>query len=113
MSWELILKEIPFKVRDFRAIDKKARKIWNDGGRKEQLSDIIVRLIKEKYNSSEEELLNDFKEYLKTLSPITRYSMGTDSRRTDPLDKVELELFELFESLFLEFDSDEESVSFK
>lgn len=110
MSWELILKEIPFKVRDFRAIDKKARKIWNDGGRKEQLHDIIVRLIKEKYNSSEEELLNDFKEYLKTLSPITRYSMGTGKKRTDPLDKVELELYELFESLFLEFDSDEEII---
>jgi len=50
MSWQLILKEIPFKVRDFRAIDKKAKKIWNDGGRKEELSKIIVRLIREKYN---------------------------------------------------------------
>lgn len=65
MSWQLILKEIPFKVRDFRAIDKKARKIWNDGGRKEKLGEILVRLVKEKYKSytSLENLLEDFAKF--------------------------------------------------
>lgn len=49
MSWKIILKEISFKIRDYNAINKKAKKIWNDGGRKERLSVIIDRLLVEKY----------------------------------------------------------------
>ena len=65
MSWELILKEIPFKIRDFRAIEKRAKKIWNDGGRKERLSNILVREVKKKYEKyvSLENLLEDFAKF--------------------------------------------------
>jgi len=87
MSWQLILKEIPFKVRDFRAIDKKAKKIWNEGGRKEKLSEIIVKLIREKYNTSDEELLEDFKKYLETLSDYSKISRVRDKQRYDRFEE--------------------------
>jgi len=90
MSWKIILKEIPFKARDFRAIDKKAKKIWNDGGRKEKLSEIIVRLIREKYNTSDEELMEDFRKYLETLSDYSQISRVKDKQRYDSFEERRL-----------------------
>tara|TARA_A100001201_G_scaffold141432_1_gene136875 strand:+ start:29837 stop:32218 length:2382 start_codon:yes stop_codon:yes gene_type:complete len=90
MSWQLILKEIPFKVRDFRAIDKKAKKIWNDGGRKEKLSEIIVRLIREKYNTSDEELMEDFRKYLETLSGYAQTSRVRSKQKYDRFEERRL-----------------------
>lgn len=90
MSWQLILKEIPFKVKDFRAIDKKARKIWNDGERKEKLSEIIVKLIREKYNTSDEELMEDFRKYLESLSDYAKTSRVRSKQRYDRFEERSL-----------------------
>ena len=48
-NYEDILKAINFTAKDWRRIDKKAKKIWNEGGREKLLSTIIMDILAEEY----------------------------------------------------------------
>ena len=48
-NYEDILKAIDFTAKDWRRIDKKAKKIWNQGGREKLLSTIIMDILAEEY----------------------------------------------------------------
>ena len=48
-NYEDILKAINFTAKDWRRIDKKAKKIWNQGGREKLLSTIIMDILEEEY----------------------------------------------------------------
>ena len=78
-NYEDILKEIKFTSKGFRAIEEKAKQRWNDEGRSKLLSEYIVEEVKKRYkNTSDEELINDFKEHLSTLSQTAKEGIAED-----------------------------------
>tara|TARA_R100000458_G_C8273279_1_gene248131 strand:- start:164 stop:2863 length:2700 start_codon:yes stop_codon:yes gene_type:complete len=123
-NYENILKEIKFTSKAFKTIEDKAKERWNNQGRKKLLSTYIISEIKRKYKSTEEELLQDFKDYLSGLSQTAKVSMTEDAlydkkdreaRAKEDYVRPEKEnydegLLNLFADLITErsFDSDDE-----
>ena len=123
-NYENILKEIKFTSKAFKTIEDKAKERWNNQGRKKLLSTYIISEIKRKYKSTDEELLQDFKDYLSGLSQTAKVSMTEDAlydkkdreaREKEDYVRPEKEnydegLLNLFADLITErsFDSDDE-----
>ena len=65
-NYQDILKEIKFSVKQFKAIEDKAREQWKADGGKRPFSEYVIEGIRKKYKkyTTDEALLADFKEHL-------------------------------------------------